>query len=132
MYTAGEILQYTYDAVKALYLPIKGKLYKAGNRIAEGIEDMTIGVLNGTADQVQEGTININVFVPDVSATDGRYYCNSQRCLEIEKMLSDIDKKLNTVGDIRYDISDMIMTNQESKTQEHYVNVSLRYRVLNN
>lgn len=131
MFTSGEILQYTYDAVKALKLPIKGSLYKAGTRVVvPNKESMTVGVLNGTSSQVQEGTVNVNVFIPNVTATDGRTYCDFERCLEVEKMLSDLDKRLNN-GEIYYEISEMIKTSQVPNTEEHFVNVSLRYKVLN-
>jgi hypothetical protein len=131
MFTSGEILQYTYDAVKALNLPINGSLYKAGTRVVvPNKESITVGVLNGTSSQVQEGTVNVNVFIPNVTATDGRTYCDFERCLEVEKMLSDLDKRLNN-GEIYYEISEMIKTNQEPNTEEHFVNVSLRYKVLN-
>lgn len=131
MFTSGEILQYTYDAVKALKLPINGSLYKAGTRVVvPNKESMTVGVLNGTSSQVQEGTVNVNVFIPNVTATDGRTYCDFERCLEVEKMLSDLDKKLNN-GEIYYEISEMIKTSQVPNAEEHFVNVSLRYKVLN-
>lgn len=131
MFTSGEILQYTYDAVKALKLPINGSLYKAGTRVVvPNKESITVGVLNGTSSQVQEGTVNVNVFIPNVTATDGRTYCNFERCLEVEKMLSDLDKRLNN-GEIYYEISEMIKTSQVPNTEEHFINVSLRYKVLN-
>lgn len=130
-YTGSKILQHTYDAIKRLNLPIK-ELYKAGNRVVNpNVECMTVGLLTGTANQIQEGIININVFVPDVLSADGRMYCNSTRCAEIEEMLNDIDDKLSADGEFTYELDSIIQTIKNPTANEHYVNVSLRYRVLN-
>ena len=128
-YTGSKILQYTYDAIKRLNLPIK-ELYKAGNRVVNSTEEcMTVGLLTGTANQIQEGIININVFVPDILSADGRMYCDSARCADVEEMLYDIDERLSAQGEFTYELDSVIQTVKNPNANEHYVNVSLRYKV---
>ena len=132
-YTAQMIEDELYSMVRGFCLPISGGVYKRATRPYNSKEeDCVVAFLTGGAKQVQEGTVLINIYVPDIIAGDGQAYKNTTRCAEIEKSLVGFDTLLNTKSDIYFKTEDMIKTIEEEDINQHFVSLKLRFKVLTN
>lgn len=56
--------------VKGLHEEISGRIYKESRPENSLLEDVEISILDSSASQVQDFTVNVNVFVPDVHRGD--------------------------------------------------------------
>lgn len=131
-YTGQNIEDYIYNRLKALKLPIKGKMYKKGTRpIDSQNEDCVVSFLSGTAEQIQQGFVVVNVFVKDILGGDGLYYRDIKRCATIENVLAGIVDKLNENGDLYLTKDGMVVTLQEENINQHFVSLKLKFKVLN-
>jgi HD superfamily phosphodiesterase len=67
---------------------IKGSLYRSEMRPTDATtEDIIVKFLAGVDEQIQSGTIVINVYVPDTTSADGRKVEDKQRVDELQQLL---------------------------------------------
>ena len=134
IYTGNEILSHMFAVLKDSDLvkkKIGGKLYKRGTRpLDSAAEDAVIGFLSGTATQVQEGFVVLNVYVPNIKTKAGNTMCNITRCQTIEKLLVSIPDLLTAQGNVKFETSDMICTLDEPDINQHFVSLKMRFKVL--
>lgn len=134
IYTQNDIVSYLYTNLKDSDLVKKvigGKLYKRGTRKPDSqAEDAVIGFIAGTADQVQQGDVVLNVYVQDLKTKDGFFYCDITRCATIEKELVAIPDMLTAKGDIKFETNGMICTLEEPEIKQHFVSLKMRFKVL--
>lgn len=134
IYTGNTIINQVYAVLKDSDLvkkSIGGKLYKRGTRPTDSAaEDAVIGFLSGTAEQVQEGFIVLNVYVPNLKTKAGNTMCNIARCQTIEQLLVGIPDLLTAHGNIQFKPSDMICTIEEPEINQHFVSLKMRFKVL--
>lgn len=61
---------YSLLRTKGLHSEISGRIYKDTRPANSELEDVEISVLSGTARQVQDFVVNVNIFVPDIPRGD--------------------------------------------------------------
>lgn len=73
--TENEIERDFYRQIKdsALGKAIHGEVYRTEQRPAKATtEDLIVKLLSGDDEQIQSGTIVINIYVPDIDGSDGK------------------------------------------------------------
>lgn len=133
--TGNELLTYLYRKIKQLkeegYLPIEGNLYKRGERpLGSQQEDCVIAVIAGTANQIQEGEVVVNIYVPDIINAEGLYKEHRQRTEAMEHILESLPMLLTSMGDVRFVASGMILTLEEEEIKQHFASIKMTFRVL--
>ena len=134
--TGGEITKVLYQCVKAMDLPVTGKVYYKGMRPLQngddpGKEDIVVAVLTGTAGQIQKGSCVVNVYVPDTQVASGAFLWNKRRTDEIERWLAALPRELTRRSGILFKPSGMIATLAEEKVKEHFVSLKMDFKLLN-
>lgn len=133
MKTAKEVQDDIYKIVKnsSLASSISGTVYKDGFRPRDSKkEDAVVVFITGTADQIQKGYVNVNVFVPDiVQKGNGVYLENGKRTAEIEAVAKSLVQGLRGL-EYRFRLDKMISTFEEEDTHQHYINIPLYFEIL--
>lgn len=137
----GKLEQIIYERFKSFVkdnMPIGGKIYYRGLRpIQENSssykEDAVIGFLTGVGGDLQEGSLVINVYVPDVlGAKSGLYLMNKSRCDAVADALEKFVSYVNSKGcEVFLKQSEMIYTFAEEAIRQHFVSLKLDFKVLN-
>ena len=92
MKTEIEIERDFYTLVKRSKLgsAIRGTLYRSEMRPANAnSEDLIVKFLAGTDEQIQSGTVILNLYVPDVDFQDGRKVADKERIGELQRHIAD-------------------------------------------
>lgn len=112
---------------------LSGGMYKAGYRPRDSRkEDAIVKYTTGISDQIQEGIVTINIFVPDIDPyNDGVMVEDGNRTTQIERMAQDwVDQIATEVSDYDISLSEPIYTEDEPDIDQHFVVVRLNYRLL--
>lgn len=123
-----------YFMVKSSELPgmIQGKLYKKDDRpFNSKTEDIVVGFLSGLDGQTQEGYVNINVFVPNISvgSTDGKKRPNKARIKVIQsKLLEFTDNIIDSNSEYDVERDSTIQTFETEDLEQVMVNAKLYYK----
>lgn len=113
---------------------VSGKVYRGDGEGSErprnsNLEDIVVIFTTGVPDQIHEGVVTVNVFVPDIDAYGkGDLIENGRRCEQLEVEASRWYGKLKGVSDYLFSLEDTIHTSYAPELQQHFVVVSLRYR----
>ena len=87
--TVSEVEQDFYNGLRktSLIKHVSGKLYKHGLRPFDSAkEDVVVKITNLTADQIQEGTATVLVYVPNIDGAEvGRMTPNKKRLFALER-----------------------------------------------
>lgn len=79
---------YSFIKNSALGQAVKGGVYRAEMRPANAsTEDLIIKFLSGYDEQVQTGVVIINLYVPDITSSDGRKVKDAARIAELEELI---------------------------------------------
>lgn len=133
IHTQQTIEEITLQLLQGSTLSIEGDFYHAGERpLNSQNEDCVVGLLTGTSEQIQEGYLNIHVFVPRLYGSDGVRYADRERCEEIEQILSSISAELNAGGSVYYSLFGFIKTLTDETTNETFVSAQLKFKFLTN
>lgn len=127
--TASEIESDIYKLVMASPLKnaITGEICPDGTRLLDSYdEDAVIGFLAGIGNQVQEGVVNINIYVTDIDG-GGTKVKNGARCNELEKVIRDVVENLPT-EEYDFSLGQTIKTFKAEGVGQHYVNARLQFR----
>ena len=69
---------------------LRGTVYRSEMRPADATdEDLVVKFLAGTDEQIQRGTIVLNLYVPDIDYTDGRKVADKKRIGELQELILD-------------------------------------------
>ena len=69
---------------------LRGTVYRSEMRPTDATdEDLVIKFLAGTDDQIQRGTVVLNLYVPDIDYTDGRKVADKKRIGELQELILD-------------------------------------------
>lgn len=95
-------------------------------------EDIIVIFTTGTAEQIEEGTVTINIYVPDVSVYgDGTLMEDGSRTLELERLAAQwVDSLQDCKTDYRFTLQQTIWTEREPSLNQHFVVVKLAYQHL--
>lgn len=135
MKTAKEIQDDVWRLLRDSILAdeLSGGMYKAGYRPRDSRkEDAIVKYTTGISDQIQEGIVTINIFVPDIDPyNDGVMVEDGNRTTQIERMAQDwVDQIATEVSDYDISLSEPIYTEDEPDIDQHFVVVRLNYRLL--
>lgn len=91
-----------YQLIKesSLGAAIRGTVYRSEMRPADATdEDLIVKFLAGTDEQIQRGTVILNLYVPDIIFTDGRKVADKKRIGELQELILDF---IETCDDTDY------------------------------
>lgn len=108
---------------------INGSVYRQGMRPrASRREDAVVVFTAGTADQVQDGVVTVNIYVPDIDPRDdGALVENTRRTEELEGLAQEWVEGLKAPGYL-FRLADVIHTTWEQSISQHFVVVRIRWR----
>lgn len=92
MKTEIEIERDFYTLIKdsSLGAALRGSLYRSEMRPANADdEDLIVKFLAGTDEQIQSGTVLLNLYVPDVEIDGGRKVADKNRIGELQRLILD-------------------------------------------
>lgn len=79
---------------------IRGTVYRSEMRPANATdEDLIVKFLAGTDEQIQRGTVILNLYVPDINFKDGRKVADKKRIGELQELILDF---IDTCDDTDY------------------------------
>lgn len=91
---------YQFVKKSALGAAIRGTVYRSEMRPADATdEDLIVKFLAGTDEQIQRGTVILNLYVPDIDFTDGRKVADKKRIGELQELMLDF---IDTCDDTDY------------------------------
>lgn len=89
-YTDIEIKDLMYELIKTSDIPgrVSGKVYKVPRPVNSQLEDVVISVVARSASEIQNFSVNVNLYVPDIKREDD-YIENTVRLRELSRLCSD-------------------------------------------
>lgn len=132
--TGQQIEDDIFGFVKAgpLAAMISGDVYKFGTRPrSSDKEDIIVKFVEGFDGQIQDGTVVINVYIPNVDPySDGVFVRNITRCKAIETAADAWVRTLTTsVSNYRFRLSHTIQTVEDFDINQHFVTIRLKYQL---
>ncbi len=122
-----EIEQDIYDKIKdELSEIIDGQVYKSGCRPIDAVtEDAVISISDASADQIQEGNVQINIYVPNIGDQPDK-----ERLTEMSKKHDEICKIMNAKSVNEYDFKPGKASDsyEEVEINQYFVNLSFRFK----
>lgn len=96
-------------------------------------EDIVIIFTTGYADEVQEGVVTINIFVPDIDPFgNGVLVEDVERCEQIERLAQEwVDSLTADKSLYRFSLQRTITTEAEADIRQHFIAIALKYRYYN-
>lgn len=128
---------YTLLSGSQLASVINGHIYKSGTRPENSsTEDAEVSFTEGQNGQIQSGTVDINIYVPDVEQPENAsiYYRNVARCEAIESAAQKWFNSL-TLGstDYRFSLAQTISTfdiEDKPDINQHFISIKLNFQLL--
>ena len=69
---------------------LRGTVYRSEMRPTDATdEDLVVKFLAGTDEQIQRGTVVLNLYVPDIDYTDGRKVADKKRIGDLQELILD-------------------------------------------
>lgn len=112
---------------------INGKVYVKGNRPRDSkAEDAVVSFVTGLPEQIQEGSVNINIYVPDIDREEnGVLQEDGDRVQEIEIAAQAwVDTLIGGKSEYKIKLQQTIHSQEDTPTNEHFVVINLRYKLL--
>lgn len=110
---------------------IRGKVYRRGMRPDNAkTEDCIAKFLGGIDEQIQTGTVVLNVYVPYISYQDGR---RGEDLIRIEELEEYLNKSFSEIDDTDFDISKETtpQSYQMDEIEQTVIALRLRFKRLN-
>ncbi len=131
----SEIEQFIYDVLEAFLGAdtIGGDLYMEDCRPLDSTEEDAVILVSPytTAEQIQTGRVRINFYVPDIDAGVGRLLPDKERLAEIASLQNAIVDSLNEQSsDYLFSLARASHTGAEEGINQHYVNVTIDFKLL--
>lgn len=114
---------------------ISGEVYRNGLRPRDSQkEDAIVIFTTGTPDEIQEGVVTVNIYVPDIDPYDnGVTVEDSERTEELEQLA---DAWVNSLtadkSCYKFRLMQTIYTEDEAAINQHFVVIKLQYRYYDN
>ncbi|MCQ2383573.1 MAG: hypothetical protein MJZ96_01650 [Paludibacteraceae bacterium] len=133
IHTQQTIEEITIQLLQGSTLAIEGGFYHFGERpLNSQDEDCVVGLLAGTSEQIQEGYLNVHIYVPRLYGSDGVRYADRERCEALEQAVANISTELNTGGSVYYSTFGIVKTLIDDVTKETFVSAQLKFKFLTN
>lgn len=110
---------------------ISGEVYRNGLRPRDSQkEDAIVTFTTGSPDEIQEGVVTINIFVPDIDPYDnGVMVEDTERTEKLESLADEWVKSLTTAKSCyKFRLLQTIYTEEEASINQHFVVIKLHYR----
>ena len=113
---------------------VSGKVYRGDGENGERprdsrLEDIVVIFTAGIPDQIHEGVVTVNIFVPDIDVYGkGELVEDGKRCEELESEAEKWYRGLRGKSDYLISLEDTIHTSYAPELHQHFIVVSLRYR----
>lgn len=126
----GDIMSLLYGSSLASMLT--GDVYFNGYRPRDSqLEDAIVIFTTATSDQIQEGIVTINIYVPDIDAySNGVLIENGSRTKEIEIALNTWVDELPKNTDYFFYLDQAITTVDNTDINQHFVVARLGFKIL--
>lgn len=119
---------YAHVSSSELAAEISGKVYRRDMRPADSkSEDIVVKAISADCGQVQRGAVSVNVYVPDITSSDGVSIPNLPRIAALQSLLLP-DKLCAPTG---YDItdSDLPSTERAEGTKQSFISAKIKFRI---
>lgn len=131
--TGGQIQGDVYELLRnsRLAREISGKVYRDPEYRPRDSkkEDAVIIFTAGTADEVQEGVVTINIFVPDIDPDRNGTWVKSGRTEQIEALAQEwFDSLSAATSNYHLRLTQAIATDEMRETHQHFVVVRLGFK----
>ncbi len=135
--TGKQIQGDIYRMLKAstLATAISGEVYRNGLRSRDSQkEDAIVIFTTGTPDEIQEGVVTVNIYVPDIDPYDnGVTVEDSERTEELEQLADEWVNSLTADKSCyKFRLMQTIYTEDEAAINQHFVVIKLQYRYYDN
>lgn len=80
----------------------------------------------GTDADVQIGTLNINIYIPNIDIGKGQLVKDISRCGEVESFMLNLVQ--NAKSEYHFSLAQTINTFAETETNQHFVNIRIKYK----
>lgn len=111
---------------------ISGGVYRQGCRPRDSRkEDAVVTFTTGTAGQIQEGVVTVNIYVPDIDpCCNGVLVEDGERLEEVERLAQEwVDDIAANVAEYDFELRQAIYAQAEEETAQHFVVVKLGYKL---
>lgn len=116
---------------------INGHIYKSGTRPENSLtEDAEVSFVEGLNGQIQSGTVDVNIYVPDVEQPEssGAFFRNVARCEAIEAAAQQWFNSLVSSGtDYRFTLAQTISAfdiEDKPDINQHFISIKLNFQLL--
>ena len=110
---------------------LSGDVYRQGYRPRDSREEDAVVIFTtGTADEIQEGVVTINIYVPDTDPYgNGVLVEDGERTEELERLAQEwVDSLTTDKSCYKFSLRQTIYTEEEPDISQHFVVVKLGYR----
>ena len=110
---------------------VSGGVYRDGYRPRDSrLEDIVVTFVAADARQIQEGCVNVNVFVPDIDPfNNGVWVEDGARTAEIESALDDFISGIDPSStDYLFRLREAVFTLEDPGTRQHFVTARMSFR----
>ena len=131
--TILQIEQMIYGALEKFFEgEISGLLYTSGLRPLDSeLEDAVINVGSTSAEQIQEGSVNLNIYVKDIDNNSGRLVPDKGRLDELSMYAEDVVEILNGADtDFEFWRGRAVEYIAEPNINQHFVNINLNFKCI--
>lgn len=110
---------------------ITGKLYRGRNKrkVGEMSEDAVLAFVSGINEQVQEGILNLNVYVSNIDNGSGVLVENESRTEEIAAMIIRVIDSMHT-PEYEMRIKNIVQSYPIEGVEQHVVNAKIEFKRL--
>lgn len=120
---------YALAKASALGRAVRGGVYRRGMRPAgSAAEDLTVGFLSGLDGDVQTGIVVLRVYVPDVTAADGRQYPDKGRIGQLQRLVQELVDEIPRTTAYCVATDGTPTTERDEDIKQHFVYARLKFK----
>lgn len=130
--TASQVESDIYALLLASELKTKigGSIYKEGMRpVNAETEDAVLSFLAGLDGQIQEGVLNLNIYVKDIDNGERDLVRNITRLRELEATANSFIQGL-VASEYRISLGSTIQSFKAEGIKQHFVNVKIKFELI--
>lgn len=108
---------------------IKGIVYREGTRPLDSKdEDIVVSFLTGIDGQFQAGSVNVNIYVPNVDNGSHVLVKDAARCRYLARKADEVVRSLKP-SDYSFSLGTMIQSYKAEKLEQYFVNVKINFKL---
>lgn len=113
---------------------LSGGIYRAGLRPRDSqVEDLVVVFTAADGEQVQEGVVTLNVFVPAIGPFEnGVMVEDGARCEVVERMMQDqVEQMTCAASNYKFKLKNAVHTQWDDKLKQSFVVARLSFKLFN-